>query len=185
MRPTALKHAMYFGLMLGLLFCINFFLSTRSSAFCSVASWAIMVLTPYIAYRLTLDCRERVCGGRMSYGEAFLYGMQLFFYAALIGAAFRLLYFIQTLRSRLFATHDRRIAPRDGATRYAAWRGRSGQFATDDVACQYVAQLHLARCAGWHTCVACGGCLCAQKRGCRQQSQNSKIIGDFYKFPVL
>ncbi len=93
MRPTALRHAMYFGLMLGLLFCINFFLSTRSSAFCSVASWTLMVLIPYIAYRLTLDCRERVCGGRMSYGEAFLYGMQLFFYAALVGAAFRLLYF--------------------------------------------------------------------------------------------
>ncbi len=93
MRPTALRHAMYFGLMLGLLFCINFFLSTRSSAFCSVASWTLMVLIPYIAYRLTLDCRERVCGARMSYGEAFLYGMQLFFYAALVGAAFRLLYF--------------------------------------------------------------------------------------------
>lgn len=93
MRPTALRHAMYFGLMLGLLFCINFFLSTRSSAFCSVASWTLMVLIPYIAYRLTLDCCERVCGGRMSYSEAFLYGMQLFFYAALVGAAFRLLYF--------------------------------------------------------------------------------------------
>lgn len=93
MKPTALKHAMYFGLMLGLAFCLNFFLSTRSSALCNAVSWMIVVLVPYAAYRLTVDCRERVCGGRMSYGEAFFYGMQLFFYAAMVGAAFKLLYF--------------------------------------------------------------------------------------------
>lgn len=93
MKPTALKHAMYFGLLLGLAFCLIFFLSTRHSTWCSALSWTIIVLVPYAAYRLTVDCRERVCGGVMSYSEAFLYGMQLFFYAAMVGAAFKLLYF--------------------------------------------------------------------------------------------
>jgi hypothetical protein len=93
MRPSALKHAMYFGLLLGLIFCLNFFLQTRSSAVCDAFSWIIVLLTPYAAYRLSVDCRERACDGSMRYGEAFLYGMQLFFYASIVAAAFRLVYF--------------------------------------------------------------------------------------------
>lgn len=93
MRPTALKHAMYFGLMLGLAFCLIFFLSTCDNVLCNVVVWVAVLLVPYAAYRLTVDCRERVCDGYISYSEAFLYGIQLFFYAAIVGAAFKLVYF--------------------------------------------------------------------------------------------
>ncbi|MGN0186738.1 MAG: DUF4199 domain-containing protein [Paludibacteraceae bacterium] len=88
-----LKHAMYFGLLFGLLFSLNFYLSTLDAVIPNALSWVLVLLMPYVAYRLAVDCRERVCDGTMSYGMALWYGVQLFFYAALVAAVFKLVYF--------------------------------------------------------------------------------------------
>ncbi len=93
MKPMALKHAMYFGLILGLVFSLNFFLSTINGVIANTLSWVIILLIPIATYRLTADCRDRVCEGEMSYGTALWYGIQLFFYASLVSAAFKLIYF--------------------------------------------------------------------------------------------
>ncbi|MGM9745895.1 MAG: DUF4199 domain-containing protein [Paludibacteraceae bacterium] len=93
MKPMILKHAMYFGLLFGLLFCLNFYLSTIEAAISNALSWVLVLLMPYVAYRLTVDCRERVCDGVISYGMALWYGIQLFFYAALVASVFKLVYF--------------------------------------------------------------------------------------------
>lgn len=93
MKPEALKHAMYFGLMLGLVFALNFFLSTLNNGWFSALQWVITLAIPYLVYRLTVDCRNRVVGGSMSYGMALWYGIQLFFYAAIISAVFKFIYF--------------------------------------------------------------------------------------------
>ena len=56
-------------------------------------SYGVVTLTiPYLVYRLTVDCRDRVSGGVISYGAALWYGIQLFFYAALISAVFKFIY---------------------------------------------------------------------------------------------
>lgn len=92
MKPDVLKHIMYFGLMFGLIFALNFFLGTMNGMFFSVLSWVVTLAIPYVAYYLVRDCRDRVLGGTISYGQAFIYGIQLFFYASLISAAFRFVY---------------------------------------------------------------------------------------------
>lgn len=92
MKPEALKHAMYFGLMLGLVFALNFFLSTLNNGWFAALQWVITLTIPYLVYRLTVDCRNRVSGGAISYGAALWYGIQLFFYAALISAVFKFIY---------------------------------------------------------------------------------------------
>ena len=93
MKPEALKHAMYFGLMLGLVFALNFFLSTLNNGWFTALQWVVTLAIPYLVYRLTVDCRDRVSGGAISYGAALWYGTQLFFYAALISAVFKFIYF--------------------------------------------------------------------------------------------
>lgn len=93
MKPEALKHAMYFGLILGVIFSLNFFLSTLVGVWFTSLQWVVTLSIPYIVYRLTVDCRERVCDGAISYGVALWYGIQLFFYAALISAVFKFIYF--------------------------------------------------------------------------------------------
>lgn len=93
MKPDSLKHAMYFGLLLGLVFSLNFFLSTLNNGWFTALQWLVTLAIPYLVYRLTVDCRERVHGGAMSYGVALWYGIQLFFYASLISALFKLVYF--------------------------------------------------------------------------------------------
>lgn len=93
MKPEALKHAMYFGLLLGVIFSVNFFLSTLTGVLFTSLQWVVTLSIPYIVYRLTVDCRNRVCGGAVSYGVALWYGIQLFFYAALISAVFKFIYF--------------------------------------------------------------------------------------------
>ena len=92
MKPEALKHAMYFGLMLGLVFALNFFLSTLHSGWFVLLMLFVTFTIPYLVYRLTVDCRDRVSGGVISYGAALWYGIQLFFYAALISAVFKFIY---------------------------------------------------------------------------------------------
>lgn len=93
MKPMILKHAMYFGLLFGLMFSLNFYFSTIEAVIPNVLSWVLVLLMPYVAYRLAVDCRERVCDGVISYGTALWYGIQLFFYAALVAAVFKLIYF--------------------------------------------------------------------------------------------
>ena len=93
MKPEALKHAMYFGLMLGLVFALNFFFSTLHNGWFVLLMLFVTFTIPYLVYRLTVDCRDRVSGGAISYGAALWYGTQLFFYAALISAVFKFIYF--------------------------------------------------------------------------------------------
>lgn len=93
MKPDALKHAMYYGLILGLIFCLNFFLSTLKGATYSLLQMLITCAIPFVCYWLTVDCRKRVCNDVMTYGGALWYGIQLFFYASLISAAFKYIYF--------------------------------------------------------------------------------------------
>ena len=93
MKPEALKHAMYFGLMLGVVFALNFFFSTLHNGWFVLLMLFVTFTIPYLVYRLTVDCRDRVSGGVISYGAALWYGTQLFFYAALISAVFKFIYF--------------------------------------------------------------------------------------------
>lgn len=93
MKPDVLKHAMYFGLILGLIFCLNFFLSTFDNGFLTALQWVVTLTIPYLVYRLMVDCRDRVSGGAISYGAALWYGIQLFFYASLISGIFKFIYF--------------------------------------------------------------------------------------------
>lgn len=93
MKTDAIKHAMYFGLLLGLLFSANFWTQTSTNLMVNSLQIVFICLIPYVVFLIMRHCRENVFEGVITYGQSFFYGIQLFFYASVISAAFKFFYF--------------------------------------------------------------------------------------------
>ncbi len=93
MRVDINKHAMYYGLVLGCIFGLNFMLSTIPSTVFAVVQFVVICAIPYVAYRMAKHCRDKVCGGYMSYWVSVWYVVQLFMYASMISATIKFLFF--------------------------------------------------------------------------------------------
>ena len=93
MKTDAIKHAMYFGLLLGLLFSVNFWTQASANAMVNSLQLVFVFLIPYVVFVVMKHCRDNVFDGRISYRKAFFYGIQLFFYASVVSAAFKYVYF--------------------------------------------------------------------------------------------
>jgi hypothetical protein len=86
------RHAMNFGAIIGLVFSINFLITTvKSLAF---MQYGFVVLIIYLVYRFAVHCRENVMEGVMSYGSVLWYIMQLFMYGSMISALVRYLFYM-------------------------------------------------------------------------------------------
>ena len=86
------RHAMNFGAIMGLVFSLNFLVTTiKSLAF---LQYLFIVVIIYCAYRFVVHCRENVMGGAISYGSALWYNMQLFMYGAMISAMVRYIFYM-------------------------------------------------------------------------------------------
>ncbi len=91
MRAEMNRHAMNFGAIMGLLFSVNFLVTTvKSLAF---TQYIFVVIIVYAAYKFAVHCRENVMEGSISYGLALWYVMQLFMYGSLISALVRYLFY--------------------------------------------------------------------------------------------
>jgi hypothetical protein len=86
------RHVMNFGAIMGLVFSINFLITTvKSLAFLQYGFVAVII---YLVYRFSVHCRENVMDGVMSYGSALWYIMQLFMYGSMISALVRYLFYM-------------------------------------------------------------------------------------------
>ena len=85
------RHAMNFGAIMGLLFSLNFLVTTMKSI--AFLQYLIIVVIIYCAYRFVVHCRENVMNGAISYGSAVWYNMQLFMYGAMISALVRYVFY--------------------------------------------------------------------------------------------
>ena len=93
MKSDAIKHSMYYGLILGATFILNFFLSQASGILWKIVQMFVVFSIPFLVFYITKNCRDEVNEGVMGYGAAFMYGVQLFFYASMVSSAFKYLYF--------------------------------------------------------------------------------------------
>ena len=84
------RHAMLRGLTLGAIFAVNYVLSTfQSTAF---VTWGIEILIIYYVYKCSVDCREKVLEGVVSYGAAWWYVVKLFLYSSMVAGVFKYVY---------------------------------------------------------------------------------------------
>lgn len=93
MQLQVLKAAMRSGLILGVLFSVNFLLSASQNSVLNFLTYFVVVAIVVVTYRLTIQFREGACLGYISYGRSFLFILMSFFYAALISSLVKFIYF--------------------------------------------------------------------------------------------
>ena len=86
------RHAMNFGAIMGVIFSINFLITTIKSL--ALLQYGFVVVIIYLTYRFAIHCRENVMEGSISYGSALWYVMQLFMYGSMISALVRYLFYM-------------------------------------------------------------------------------------------
>ncbi|MBR1809246.1 MAG: DUF4199 domain-containing protein [Paludibacteraceae bacterium] len=86
--PNAMKN----GFTLGLLFSANFLLSVAQSAIVQLLTYLIIAFILVFTLRCARNFRDNESGGQISFYRCFSYIFLLFFFAALISAAVKLVY---------------------------------------------------------------------------------------------
>lgn len=85
------RHAMNYGIVLGTVFSLNFFISTIPSI--SFLQFLLIGVIIVLVSKITINCREKIFNGTASYGRLLWYIVQLFMYASLISAFFKYLFY--------------------------------------------------------------------------------------------
>jgi hypothetical protein len=83
---------MFGGLILGILFSLNFLISLIGWGFAGFLSFIITILIVYYTYHSVIKYRDMECEGAITYGNSLTYIILSFFFAALIGAAVKYFY---------------------------------------------------------------------------------------------
>jgi len=93
MQANIMKSAMRSGLILGVLFSVNFLLSIPANTVTSLLTYVVIAAILVATYRLSVQIRDNEYGGYIKYGKAFSFILLSFFYAAIISAFVKLIYF--------------------------------------------------------------------------------------------
>lgn len=92
MQPTIMKSAMHNGLIMGVIFSLNFILSVSGVPFLHFLSIVIPVIILNLLYKMSVKYRVNECDNTISYGKALLHIIMIFFYAALISTVVKFIY---------------------------------------------------------------------------------------------
>ena len=93
MQVNIMKSAMKSGLILGVLFSINFLLSIPSNVFTSILTYVVIAGILVATYRLSVQLRDNEFGGYITYGRVFTFILLSFFYGAIISSLVKFIYF--------------------------------------------------------------------------------------------
>lgn len=97
-KPTQIipkQHAMYFGVYLGIYMILKFILFPLALVvpFLSFFYVALTIGLPFVTYFYTRMYRNRVCDGVITFGKAFFFTVQIYFYGALLVSVAHFVYF--------------------------------------------------------------------------------------------
>jgi hypothetical protein len=92
MQPNIMKSAMQNGLIMGVIFSINFLLSTQKNSTLIFLTYVIAIIIVTILHKQIIRFRDTECNEIISYGKAFSYIILVFFYAALISTPVKYIY---------------------------------------------------------------------------------------------
>jgi len=80
------------GLIMGVIFSINFLLSASKITTLMLSTYFLAIGIVVILYKVSIRFRDVECQGVISYGKSFLYIILIFFYAALISTVVKYIY---------------------------------------------------------------------------------------------
>jgi len=93
MQPNIIKASMYNGLLIGILFSINFLLSISKITPLILISYVLMGFILIATYRTAIRFRDKECMGEINFNKAFSYIVLTYFFAALISSVVKYVYF--------------------------------------------------------------------------------------------
>jgi len=93
MQPSITKSAMYNGLIMGVIFSINFLFSVSKITSLVVLTNVIAILIIIGIYRMAMQFRDTECNGIITYSKAFSLILLTFFFAAIISSVVKFVYF--------------------------------------------------------------------------------------------
>lgn len=93
MQSNLMNSTMRNGLILGILFSINFLMSTANNVFLGLLSYVVVGFIAYLIYFYTAKYRDKDCGGAITYSHALMYIILLFIFGSLISAIVKLIFF--------------------------------------------------------------------------------------------
>ena len=93
MQKNITKSAMHSGLIMGLLFSVNFLFSIAKIPVLQFLTYIIAGFILVGMHKMSVRYRDMECDGAISYGKAFLFILLTFFYAALISTVVKFVYF--------------------------------------------------------------------------------------------
>jgi|GEM_PF-197931 len=93
MEANITKPTMRSGLILGGLFSVNFLLTIPSNVITNLLNWVVIAVIVVATLRLSKEYRDKELEGFISYGKSFLFIILSFFYASLISAFVKIIYF--------------------------------------------------------------------------------------------
>lgn len=93
MQSNLLKTSMINGLIMGVLFSLNFLISVPKNTILGILSYFIMAAIVVIMYRMAIRYRDNDCEGYISYGKVFSLIIYTFFFGALISSLVKYIYF--------------------------------------------------------------------------------------------
>lgn len=155
------RHAMNWGLLVGLVFCLNFWMGTIP--FLSWMQYVIIPAEVYLIYRLARHCRDTELDGYATYGQMLWYIVQLALYASLISALFKYLY-CKVLVARLSRQPNRydALAGREPANSGGTGRHLGNNTAPGAHTAEYGHSGYVGQSDFGILCRSCAGCIPAQ-----------------------
>jgi len=93
MQPNILKSAMLNGLIMGVLFSLNFLLSISKIPSLTLLSYVVVTFILVGMYKLSVRFRDVECEGVITYGKAYSFILLTFFFAAIISSVVKYVYF--------------------------------------------------------------------------------------------
>jgi len=93
MKANIVKSTIRSGIILGGLFSINFLLSIPSNVITGLLTWVMIAIIIVATLRLSREYRDKELEGFISYGKSLGFILLSFFYASLISAFVKIIYF--------------------------------------------------------------------------------------------
>lgn len=92
MSPNIFKTTMMNGIVMGILFSLNFWCSTSKQIVPLLLSYALIIIIIALIYRMAVRFRDVENGGFISYWNVFNFTVLTFFFAAIISTLFKIVY---------------------------------------------------------------------------------------------
>lgn len=92
MMSNIINSTMRYGLVLGLLFSLNFLLSVTGNPLLGMLTYLLAGIILYLTYRYSVQYREKECGGAISFGHGFGFVLLLYLFASIISAFVKYFY---------------------------------------------------------------------------------------------